>query len=285
MDLDVAMLDQQAAHFAEDIGIPPCPAILTKLLRETRADDPDFKLIGQLVSGDVALAASVLNTANSPFYGLRTKASTIQQALVLLGLHAVTQLVTGLLLRQAFPMAVGSSMDRYWKSSMATALIAALVSRETGRAEPGGAHTYGLFRDCGMAIMMQKFPVYSGILEGSALTADEWILDIEDRQFKMNHCRIGAHLAHTWQLSEPLCFAILHHHDMFRPGDKHAGNTPESKLLVAIGLVAEQLYSRATGQVCHDWKDNGEGALDAVGLTAPELDGFADRVKTSLSSA
>ncbi len=38
-------------------AFPPCPAILTRLLRETRADEPDFQRVGQLIGGDVGLAA------------------------------------------------------------------------------------------------------------------------------------------------------------------------------------------------------------------------------------
>ena len=135
MNTDNEVLDRNADRIVKEIGIPPCPAILTKLLRETRADQPDFRRVGQLVGGDVALASAVLKVTNSSFYGLRTKAASVQQALALLGLTTVTHLVTGLLLRQAFSGAAGPGMERYWKKSMATSLIAALLSRETARGD------------------------------------------------------------------------------------------------------------------------------------------------------
>jgi HD-like signal output (HDOD) protein len=116
MSTDSDTLDRNADQIVGEIGIPPCPAILTKLLRETRAEEPDFRRVGQFIGGDVALASAVLKIANSPFYGARTKAASVQQALVLLGLGTVTQLVTGLLLRQAFSGAAGPGMERYWKA-------------------------------------------------------------------------------------------------------------------------------------------------------------------------
>lgn len=155
-------LDRNADHSVQEIGIPPCPAILTKLLRETRADDPDFRRVSRLIGGDVALAAAVLQVANSSFFGLRTKASSVQQALALLGLITVTQLVTGLLLRQAFPRSAGPAMERYWKASMATSLISALLCRETTRGDSGVARTYGLFRDCGMPVMLRGSSCMAG---------------------------------------------------------------------------------------------------------------------------
>jgi len=282
--LDVEILDQQAEQFAHDIGIPPCPAILTKLLRETRTDDPDFRRIGQLISNDVALAASVINTANSPFYGLRIKATTIQQALTLLGLHTVSQLVTGLLLRQAFPQASGGGMERFWKSSMTTALIAALIAREIGQADHGGAHTFALFRDCGMAVMLQKFPAYVGVINGTAGTDAGLVTDYEDQQFQMNHCRVGAQLARIWQLSDAHCLGILHHHGLFAAGAAHADVQPESKVLVAIALVAEHLYCSATSQPFPEWDNCWESVIGMLGFAAGRLETLAERVKTALGS-
>ena len=192
---DVEALERNADRIVKEIGIPPCPAILTKLLRETRSEEPDFRRVGQLIGGDVALASAVLKVANSPFYGLRTKASSVQQALALLGLRAVSHLVTGLLLRQAFSGAPGPSMERYWKSSMATSLISALLSRETGQGDSGIACTYGLFRDCGMPVMLQKYPIYADIFDGSAHTPGEPVLDVENDRYATNHARVGAQLA------------------------------------------------------------------------------------------
>ena len=284
VNLDVEILDKQAEQFAQEIGIPPCPAVLTKLLRETRTDEPDFRRIGQLIANDVALAASVINTANSPFYGLRIKATTIQQALTLLGLHTVSQLVTGLLLRQAFTMTAAGGMERFWKSSMATALIAALIAREVGQVDAGGAHTYGLFRDCGMAVMLQKFPDYIDILNGSALANGGPVLEIEDQRFSMNHCRIGAQLARNWQLADSHCLAILHHHTLFDPANPDVEIMQESKLLVAIGLVAEHLYCSATGQAFPEWEDCWEGVLSQLGFNPGRLEELAERVKTAMRS-
>ncbi len=284
VNADVETLDRQAEEFERDVGIPPCPAVLTNLLRETRADEPDYRRIGRLIANDVALAASVLKVANSPFYGLRTKVTTVQQGLTLLGLSAATQLVTGLLLRQAFPNGSGEGMERYWNSSMASGLIAALLARETGRCDQGTAHTYGLFRDCGMAVMMRKFPIYADILDGSALASGEPITEIEGERYATNHCRIGARLAHSWHLSATLVYAILNHHCMLTSVDSTRGATPDSRVLVCLGLVAEKLYCDATGQRCHDWRHGGEVALEFLGLRAEMLEGLTDQVKASLPS-
>ena len=97
MSNELEVLDREAEEIINDIGIPPCPAILTTLMREMREDEPDFVKLGKLIGSDVSLAAAMLKTVNSPFYGLRSKATSVQQAITLLGLRNVAQIVTGLL--------------------------------------------------------------------------------------------------------------------------------------------------------------------------------------------
>ena len=274
--------ERNADRLVKEIGIPPCPAILTKLLREARAEDPDFRRVGQLVGGDVALASAVLKIANSPFYGLRSKAASVQQALVLLGLNAVTQLVTGLLLRQAFSGVAGPGMERYWKASMATSLIAALLCRETRRGDSGIACTYGLFRDCGMPVMLQKFPIYADIFDGSALTPGEPVLEIENERYATNHALVGAQLARSWLLPESMCFAIAQHHDLLYSDENLKQAGAEALNLIATGLAAEQLYCAATGACSPEWSLAGEWVLFELGLTQGGFDAIGVRVRDSI---
>ena len=275
--------DRKADQIVQEIGIPPCPATLTRLLRETRADDPDFRRVGQLIGGDVALASAVLKVANSPFYGLRTKASSVQQALALLGLNAVTQLVTGLLLRQAFSGVASPGMERYWKMSMATSLISAMISRETAQGDVGIACTFGLFRDCGMPVMLQKFPVYADIFNGKALASGDPVQEIENERYPTNHARVGAQLARSWHLSESLCFAILHHHDLLYSNELLAQADAEAIKLVAMGLVAEQLYCLATDETCREWASGGEWALFELDMSQEKFASQVERVNTSIN--
>lgn len=282
MDKENELRARKADQIVQEIGIPPCPATLTKLLQETRASEPDFRRVGQLISGDVALASAVLKVANSPFYGLRVKAVSVQQALALLGLNTTTQLVTGLLLRQAFSGTAGPGMERYWKSSMAISLISAMLSRETGRGDVGVSCTFGLFRDCGMPVMLRKFPGYADIFDGSALASGGLIEEIENQRYSTNHAEIGARLADSWHLTESLCFAILHHHDLLFSNDILAQAQPEAVRLIALGLVAEQLYCVAAHETCHDWSTGGEWALFELDLSQDKFAALSERVNASL---
>ena len=75
------IVDKDADKIVREIGIPPCPAILTKLLKEMREDEPDYNKASKLIGADVSLAAAMLKTVNSAFFGLATKATSVNQAL------------------------------------------------------------------------------------------------------------------------------------------------------------------------------------------------------------
>jgi HD-like signal output (HDOD) protein len=238
--------------------------------------------VSQLIGSDVALSASLLKLANSPFYGLSVKAASVQQGLTLLGLGPVTQIVTGLLLRQAFPIAAGPAIERYWKASMATAMTAAMLARETRCADSAIAYTYALFMNCGMPLMLQRFPVYADLIDGSALEGGAPIQEIEKERYGTTHALIGAHLARSWHLSEPVCRAILHHHDVTYLEDLRTSVGAEAGTLIALGMAAENLHCAWAGEPSHEWAHAGDWARSLLRLDAGAEGELQERVERLL---
>ena len=275
-------IDSAAERIARETGIPPCPAVVTRLLRETREDDPDFQRIGKMIAADVGLAATVVNLANSPFYGLRTKAGSVHHAITMLGVSTIAQVVVRLVLRQAFPTASGSEAERYWKTSTATATIGAHIARETRHADSEMSHTYILFRDCGMLILLQRSKDYAVLLRGMALLADGSIQGVELERFGATHAQIGAQLARAWQLSESLSNAIARHHEVVASAEARSGIDGETLALNATGLLADKLYADWHRQECPEWSAAEEWSLPLLGLSAADLAVLSERVGAAL---
>jgi len=250
--VDMAALDDAAARIAHDLGIPPCPAILTQLLREMRAEATDFTRIAGLVAGDVALSATMLRTVNSPFYGLRNPAISVQQALGFLGLRTVAQLATGLLLRQAFPVARHERMEDFWERSATLAAASARVARHLRCIDHDVAHTFGLFRDCGAAIMMGRIKGYATAAFSLPESGGARITDFEAQHFGTDHAKVGYHLARTWFLTEDLCNAVLHHHSPDAQRGRRSDLDPGAMRLIAVAALAEAACVRATGETPTD---------------------------------
>lgn len=284
MTNELEVLDREAEEIINDIGIPPCPAILTTLMREMREDEPDFVKLGKLIGSDVSLAAAMLKTVNSPFYGLRTKATSVQQAITLLGLRNVAQIVTSLLLRQAFPGGATEVLEEFWEVSSAIAGLSALLARKLKGMGRDEAYTFALFRDCGMLAMLGNFEGYKPKLPGAKADADTSITDAEDAQFGMNHARLGCRLAKTWLLPEDTCNAILWHHDYAALADGRAGLSPTALGNIAVTLAAQQVYCRnKMGLADAEWRRGGEFALAHLGIGQDVLDALGKELMKELA--
>lgn len=277
MEQTVDEIDREADKIVREIGIPPCPAILTKLLKETREDEPDYNKTSKLISTDVGLSAAMLKTVNSPFFGLRTKATSINQALQLLGLRNTVEIVTGVLLRQAFPVGDNAAMETFWQTSSGIAEVAAQLALPLGVTNRDEAHTFALFRDCGIPLMIGKFPGYANFMKVSHLDNGRAITSDELDEFGIDHPTLGARLAQSWLLPEEACTAILNHHDYaLLQGGSVAG---EIATLVALVLAAEWIYTRHNiGPKCREWSQGGDVALDVLGISEEQLLAEAEKI-------
>lgn len=270
-------IDQEMEHMLKSIGIPPRPTILMDLDAEARKTEPNFRKIEQLVASDVGLSATLLKTVNSPFYGLRNKASTISQAISVLGLSTLTRTVTGLMLKQAFAKPGRVDMERFWDASAKVALITSHVARKLPGMNRDEAYTFGLFQDCGIPVLMQKFPEYKETLGIANQAVDRKFTDVEDERHQTNHATIGYLLAKSWNLPKNLCSAIRFHHDFELMSEAHAMLPTESQHLIALALLSERIIQLHSGKAASaEWGKGGEAALHHLGLAHEEFEEIAD---------
>jgi len=280
---DLDALSREAEGVARSIGFPPCPAILTKLVRETRNDDPDFAKLGELISGDVSLAAALLKTVNSPFYSLRSKATSIRTALALLGLRNVTNLVTGLLLRQAFPVGAGAGMEEFWEYSSGIARASSCLARHVRGVDGELAYTFAVFRDCGIPAMMSGFTDYLPPYAARNAGDGRPVTEVEEEAFGIHHAFMGYYLAKEWLLPDPVCQMVLWHHDFPALRDGRADIPASCARLISLALVADHVYAaHHMGVACHEWSEHGEYALDALGIDATDLEKLEPELTAAL---
>ena len=95
--------------------LPPLPSIMTDLIEALNSDDTDFRSLGKIISKDPAMTLDVLKIANSAFYGLQTKVTSIEQAVRMLGISEIASLC----IRAARPRP--SSLPKAWKPWISSA--------------------------------------------------------------------------------------------------------------------------------------------------------------------
>lgn len=194
------------------IHLPPCPAVLLAVLKEARSQNGSMERIARLIEQDAGLSAPMLKLANSPYFGLRSKASSIRQAVAVLGLNNSVNLLTNVALRSNAQQDI-PGMHEFWERSGMTALAAAHIASKLPGVSRDDAYTVALFHHCAIPILMQKYPDYlENVDDLSRISGDVCIA--ENTCYSTTHAVIGNLLARNWLLPAQMCKAILLHHDL-----------------------------------------------------------------------
>jgi HD-like signal output (HDOD) protein len=262
----------------KDIGIPPRPVIIDRIVEEMRKDEPDFNHLAQLIGADVSLAASLIKMANSPYFGLHSRARSINDALLMLGLNVTSRAIAGLSLRKAF--ANSAKLDRFWNASAQIAALSGWLARiiDKPKLRADETYTYGLFRDSGIPVMLRRFPHYEQTLMRANDEATLEFTLVELKEFPTEHAMLGCLLAQNWWLPEEICLAIRHHHDRQALELIDSGLPMISRYMIAAGQTAEYMLQQATGQshTC-EWPKLGEACLRLLDITEGELASLSEQ--------
>jgi len=251
-------------NILKSIVVPPRPSILVAIM-DAQSKDLGLQHVAQLISLDISLSATVLKTINSAFYGLSDKVTSIDRAVDLLGLKTVSTLITALSLRNALP---NSSLDVFWKNCGRSALGAAYIARTLGSVNKDEAHLFGLFKDCGKALLMQKFSDYHKTITSNSNTKQ--LVLVENEMYSTNHCLAGRLLAKVWELPETVSEAIANHHDIDVFKNKQLPINVMN--LIAIGHLAEYIANPDSLYNDSEWLEFGAMYMDHLLLTDHELD-------------
>lgn len=250
-------------------NIPAQPRVLMEVHKERIKPDPSLAEIARIVAGDVGLAAAVLKTINSPFFGMRRKIESINQAVMLLGLDNVANLVTGYALRSSMQGKCSISLERFWDSASDMANISAAIARQLKLCvTPDEAYMLGLFVDCGIPVLACKFDDYKAVLIEGNSDAKVEMTEIEDRHYDTNHAVIGFYTSRAWGLPEHIREAILEHHDiddLFKEGGDETSTRRDT--LIAVQKMAENIshsFRRLTEHL--EWEREKETILDYLGI-------------------
>lgn len=283
----VEIATDSVSDILKTITIPPCPAVVAALQQESRRSEVDFRKIIRLISADLGLAAAMMKTANSPFFGLRKKVQSVSQASAVLGLKNVINIVNGLALQRSLSPQ-GVSMERFWDRSNQHAMVSARLARRVPGLSQEDAYSFGLFHDCGIPILMQRFPEYRHTL-ALANRSSRPIWEVENERHGTDHVVVGVMLARNWQLPALLVQAIrLHHHfDILidtSPDERDISDSVRS--LTAISLLADHLIGRFLGVPDEiEWLAHGASVLNYLSFDEEEVEELHGEINEELSAA
>lgn len=254
------------------VRIPSPPPLLEELNR--LLDDPNASMedIGKVVQTDAGLTASLYRILAKPVYGLRRPPGTVAQAISLVGLRTVAELVKCLSVEAAI---YGDSpfYPWFWERANDIARYAGAIAwkqRTVCNLFPEHAHLAALFMDCGVPILIQHNEQY----EYAFITSKGYVwpdVRAEDGKFNTDHAVVGYLAAKHWKLPDYVCQAVRWHHDPINVDDQAA-------TLVAILQTAQHIYNVHALRDDSEWPHFETKALEEIGVAKEGLKEFEEDI-------
>lgn len=274
--MSIELDDEQIEQILQGITIPPQPQIMVDLQMEQYQPVPDLGRIADLIAQDVGLAGTMLKIVNSASYGLANHITSVHQAVMLLGIRSVVNIVNGLSIRGQLSDADILQLNSFWDTSMDIAVVSRSIARQIGMPAPEDAYSLGLFHNAGIVLMTQRFDDYMAVLQAAYSNPGERIIDVENRAFQTNHAVIGYYTARSWKLPRVLCEAISDHHNVARVFERDSDTEAHKRTLLAVLKIAEHLCGnyRLLGktEVDHEWTGIRHYVSEFTGLGDYDLD-------------
>ncbi|WEF35901.1 HDOD domain-containing protein [Pseudoduganella chitinolytica] len=220
--------------------LPSLPAVVAELLMTMEQEEIDTHALAAKITHDQALTAKTLRLANSSFYGLQSKVTSIAQAISVLGFHSIRTLVTACSVTASFTPRPGGDFDfgAFWRHATAGAVAARVLAPHL-RVNPDTAFTAGLLHDLGTLVLVTRFPLDYRHVATWQRQHDSTTATAEQALFGTDHAVVGAALAAHWKFPQSIQMAVAEHHAM--PADDGMAPANLSTVIQAANVLARAL--------------------------------------------
>jgi HD-like signal output (HDOD) protein/CheY-like chemotaxis protein len=249
--------DALAAIVGSVDTLPSPPRAYQELLTCLRDSDADIRVVTDIIRRDVAMTAKIVKVANSGFFGLRAPVHTVERAVALVGVDAVTTLVLGqeLFITDQPITDPGFSLENLSRHSFECAAWGRAVALHEGLPVnlADAAFLAGVVHDLGKLIFATR----------AAPTGPQaqamWISEAAPER-EAHHAAVGGYLLGLWAFPDPIVEAIVWHHT-----PSHCGQT-ELGLCGLVHIGDQLAHERDRDRSGPHPTALEPGYLDALGL-------------------
>lgn len=270
----------ESPHKIMNLSFPP---VMLNLMEEAAKPEPDFAILGKIISMDPALSTTVLNLVNSPFYGLSQQVSDLKRAAIVLGTRELLNLAVTVSFQKHICSNIES--DEYniyddWLMTVWGAIAANLIASRICPEFSDRVYLCCLLKDIGLFFLRCNAPdKIPGLEQLKTITFPyPGQIEAEQEAWDMNHGDLSQILLAKWKVKALDCPSIRKHHDI----DNLEAYDAQTKAVILATRWAEMEIggSAAPFNVLQF-----ERLLqDSLEMDSEDLEGFRDVCKTKFKS-
>ena len=245
--------DQDIRNRLLVVRLPALPHILLKLMEYCRTEQTGIPELAELIVKDPAIAAKIMEVANSSAFHRGRPKTRLDQSLMSIGTDIIRTLVISEAIHQAFNgFSITNSVNlcNFWEHSLTVGVLARDIARKIGYANIDEAYLAGLLHDVGRLAFLAISP--KEYAQCFLKKDDETLCSQEEQSLRMTHSEAGAWLAERWKFDPHIADSVLYHHE---PLSRIASAHPLVQLIYLAHILAEQRYdapeAQAAAELCN----------------------------------
>ena len=215
----------------EQLTLPTLPEVALSI--RNAADDPDVSVqsLAREIGKDPALAARLIQIANSPLMRGRASVDSLNSAITRLGMDFVKNLVAGLLVEQMFlatSEAIEQRMRKAWNHSVEVAAVSFVLAARYTRLPPEQAMLAGLIHEIGCLPILTLAERHADTAHNPAAL---------ERVIRNLHPKLGVEILRAWDFPVDLAEMPVRYANF---GRKHEGDADYADLISVANLYVWQ---------------------------------------------
>ena len=212
------------------------PAVYTDIRELLLNPDATIDDFVSVVEADSMLTLRVIRMAQSPYFGFPRPCENLYQAISLIGLMQLHDLMLGALCVRTFSTVPEEVLNlrAFWHYNVQCGIAAKTLARFSQAENFNGYFTLGLLHEVGHASMFIKEPEASLRALDDSLSGYRSVAEAERDYLGFDYSQVGAETMHLWHLPPVYSQVATHHLDP-------AGADEEFRPAVSIVHLAHEI--------------------------------------------
>jgi HD-like signal output (HDOD) protein len=261
--------------------LPSIPEAATKIINMVNDPNVSFKAVAEEISKDQSMTTNILKLCNSAYYSKGKEITSIDRAIVTLGLKEVKDIVMLVATKpvlEKFIIGYDLGKGELWKQGVVVAAIAKKIALEINRKDISDVvFTGSIIHNVGkvvLALFVQS--TYNEILEevhNNQIT----FIEAEENVMGFNHQQVGEKILEKWNFPLVLQSIVRYYQEPENAPEEykvqvsivHIANI--ISLMAGIGIGSDGLYHQIS-----------PAAMENTGMTEEKIQFFYEKVPESM---
>lgn len=188
--------------------LPNVPEVVRELIQALSDPEADYDQIAAKVAKDQTLSLKILRLVNSAHFGLTRKVSTLDEAVVILGMKKLNTLVIASGMANSVSAVEGLNMREFWSDCFMVATIAQWLAQRSEAVQADVAFTTGVIYNIGRLLLHLAAPNRAKAIQTLVQESNTSRIAAEMERLGFTSQDAGKALLDMWKLPEELGMAI-----------------------------------------------------------------------------